>query len=280
VFSMVGNNRFLYFGWNDYDNVSTGLGRCDLSTFIDTQSPAFASDLMVTGSGNVTSMDWCNINNQPIFVVKGLGVYTSTGSPVTSGYVTSGYLGYGIMDNKIAMAGSIGTIQPQQGNVSMALASDSSSNIFAFVGQQVSSASGGTPNQSVFAINQVRGEQFTLKLTLTRDPNTSVSPIMHRWTLKALPGITAGTTISVVIRMWDVEEIYGQDYYFDPYVEKAFLENLRTTQNLFTYVEGPYSALCTVDEIDWLPEKRRDAVVAGGFEGNIIVYLKTWDLNA
>jgi hypothetical protein len=81
--------------------------------------------------------------------------------------------------------------------------------------------------------------------------------------------------------MWDVEEVYGQDVYFDPYVEKQFLENLRETQTVFTYVEGPYtSQYTTVDEIDWLPQKRRDMIVEGGFEGNLIVYMKTWSLTA
>ena len=281
VYSMTANNRFVYFGWNNYDSESTGLGRCDLSTFIDTQAPAFASDLMVTGSGNVTSMDWCTINNSPIFVVEGLGVYTSTGTPVEMGYVRSGAIGYGIADDKIMLAGDIGTLSPQYGNVSMSMASDASSNIFAFVGQQVSTDSGGSPNQSVFAISAIRGEQFAVQLNLTRDPVTSVSPVMHRWSVKAIPAITAGTTVSVVIRMWQVEEIAGEDYYFDPYAEKEFLENLRTTQSVFAYNEGPLTyPYCTVDEIDWLPEKRRDASVYGGFQGDIIVYIKTFDLGA
>lgn len=280
VFSLMGNNRFIYFGWNNYDSVSTGLGRCDLSTFIDTQAPAFASDLMVTGQGDVTSMDWCTINSQPIFVVEGKGLYTAADLCVESGSVTSGYLGYGIMDDKIIIAGDIGCVQPQQGNVSMSLASDAGANLFAFVGQQVSYANGGSPNQSTFAINQIRGELLTTQLTLTRDPTSGLSPIMHRWTIKGIPGVAAGTTISVVLALWSVENVFDQDFWIDPYVVKAFLENLRQTQTLFEYIEGPYSATCTVDEIDWLPEKFRDATVAGGFQGNIIVYLKTWDVNS
>jgi hypothetical protein len=281
VHVMVGNNRFVYFGWNNYDSESTGLGRCDLSTFIDTQAPAFASDLMVTGQGAITSMDWCTINNEPIFVVEGKGVYTSTGTPVASGYVTSGSLGYGIMDDKIVLAGDIGCVQPQQGTVNMSLASDAASNIYAFVGQQVSAAQGGTPNNSVFAINAIRGDQFAVKLGLIRDPVSGLSPVMHRWTLKAIPGITAGTTVSVVIRMWNVEDIAGQDYYFDPYAEKAFLESLRTTQSVFAYNEGPLTyQYCVIDEIDWLPEKRWDAHIYGGFQGDIIVYIKNFDLGA
>jgi hypothetical protein len=281
VGAMVGNNRFVYFAWTNYDSVSTGIGRMDLSTFIDTQAPAFASDLMVTGQGQIYSLDWCTINNSPLIAVTGGGVYVSTGEPLESGYVTSGAIGYGIMDDKIVMAGDIGTVQPQQGTVSMALASDAGSNIFAFVGSQISTSAGGTPTQSVFAINPIRGENFLTQLTLTKDSVTGLSPIMNRWTLKALPGITAGTTISVVIRMWEVEDILGQDYWFDPYAEKAFLENLRQTQTIFAYVEGPYtSPYTTIDEIDFLPEKARDANTEGGFQGNVIVYLKTWNLNA
>jgi hypothetical protein len=276
VQAMVGSNRFLYFGWSDYDDESTGLGRCDLSTFIDTQAPAFTSDLMVGGSGYITSMDWCNINQQPIFVVEGRGVYTGSGSPVESGTITSGYITYGIPDDKIVMAGDIGTITPQSGTVYMGLAADGAG--IGTVGSQASSASGGTPTQSVFSIGQIRGEVYTVQMTLVRDAGTGESPTLHRWTLKALPAITAGTTISVVLRMWNVDDVDGQDYYFDPYVEKAFLENLRTTQTVFTYVEGPYSALCTVDEIDWLPEKAQDATTEGGFHGNLICYLKTWDI--
>ena len=281
VYAQVGNNRFMYFGWNNYDSTSTGLGRMDLSTFIDTQAPAFASDLMVTGQGTITSMDWCTIDNSPVFVVQGQGVYVGSSEVVNSGYVQSGYIGYGIADDKIVLAGDIGTIEPQSGTVAMALASDSNSNVFAYVGQQNSSSSGGTPNQSVFAINAVRGEQFTTRLTLTRDANNNQSPIMHRWMLKAIPAVVAGTTVSVVLRMWAVEDIVGQDHFFDPYVEKAFLENLRTTQTVFAYTEGPLTyPYCTVEEIDWLPEKKQDSMVEGGYQGNLIVYIKTYDLGA
>ena len=276
-YAMTGNNRFVYFGWNNYDSVSTGLGRCDLSTFIDTQAPAFASDLMVTGSGSIISMDWCTGTNTPIFVVQGKGVYAGSTELVESGYITSGYTGYDIPDDKIALAAQIATVQPQQGTAAFALASDQNSNIFAFIGNQSKTS----PNAAILPINATRGDLFSVQITLTKDPVTGQTPTMHRWMLKAVPAVVAGTTVSVVIRMWNVEEIAGQDFHFDPYVEKAFLENLRTTQTVFAYTEGPLTYdYCTIDEIDWLPEKRMDSIAIGGFEGNIIVYLKTYDLGA
>jgi hypothetical protein len=275
---MVGNNRFIYFPWTNYDTVSTGIGRADLSTFIDTQAPAFTSDLMVTGQGIIESLDWSNINSAPIFVVNGLGVYTDSGSPVSSGYVESGLIEYGISDDKILWAGDIGSVTPQQGTITMGVSTDGST--FANVGAQQSAANGGSPVQSPFAINQTRGNLFTTKMTLSADSVTGETPIMHRWTLKALPAITAGTTISVVILLYGTVDNRGQDLFFDQYAELEILENWRTTQTVVEYVEGPYSAMCVVDEIDWLPFKESDANPEGGYGGDCIVYLKTVDIGA
>ena len=280
VHAMTANNRYLWFGWSNYDGVSTGLGRMDLSTFIDTQAPAYASDLMVTGQGEIVSMDWCTINNQPIWSVYGGGVYTSLTTPVPLGYVDSGYVSYGIPDDKILMAGDIGTVTPQQGTATMGIGSDANDNTIQSVGAQQSSANGGTTNQSVFPINQIRGEQFTVRMTLTADPQTNQSPIVHRWTIKALPAVTAGTTISVVLNLSKNSAGSYSESFIDPYEVKAFFENIRSTVQVVEYVEGPYSTLATIEEIDWLPFKQRDADLEGGYEGDMIVYLKTWDIGS
>jgi hypothetical protein len=275
---MVGNNRFMYFGWSNYDNVSTGIGRADVSTFIDTQAPALTSDLMVTGQALVTSMDWNPINQAPVFVVNGQGVYTDSGTPVASGTITSGQIGYGISDDKILWAGDIGTVTPQQGTVTMSVSVDGSPQTL--VGTQQSSANGGSPNQSAFGIGQIRGELTQVQMTLIRDPATYESPIMHRWLLKALPAITAGTTISAVLLLYATVSNRGGDTYYNAYKEYEFLYNLRTSQTVVEYQEGPFSAMCVIDELDWLPFKESDADPQGGFIGDLIVYLKTVDIGA
>ena len=281
VRAIVGSGRFIYFGWSNYDNVSTGIGRLDISTFIDTQAPAFTSDLMVTGTGEVTSLDWSTINNAPLICVRGSGVWTDSGATLATGFVDSGLIGFGISDDKILMAGDIGTLSPQQGTVTMSIAVDNTSdNSLALVGTQRSGASGGSGNQSPFSIGQLRGEQYSVRMTLARDPVTNQSPILHRWTIKAFPAITAGTTISVVLCLWKQVDLNGYDRFTDPYVEKAFLENLRRTQTVVQYVEGPYSTQAVIDEIDWLPTKQRDQDPQGGYQGDCIVYLKTWDIGS
>ena len=52
VTAIMGYGQYIYFAWNNYDwegQLSCGLGRLDLTQFIDTQAPAYASDLMVNG---------------------------------------------------------------------------------------------------------------------------------------------------------------------------------------------------------------------------------------
>jgi hypothetical protein len=200
---------------------------------------------------------------------------------VASGFIDSGLINYGIPDDKILWAGDIGTLSPQYGSVTMSLAVDTpDDDSLTLVGTQKSTADGGTSNQSAFAINQIRGEQFAVRMTLYRDSDGVSGPIMHRWTLKALPAITAGTTISAVLLLYDTVSNRGGDTYYNAYTEYQYLYNLRTTQSVVEYQEGPFSAMCVIDELDWLPFKESDANPLGGFIGDLIVYLKTVDIGA
>jgi hypothetical protein len=117
-------------------------------------------------------------------------------------------------------------------------------------------------------------------MTLYSDPVTGDGPILHRYTIKALPAITAGTTISCVILLYATVSARGGDLYYDAYAEYQYLYNLRTTQTMVTYQEGPFTAQCVIDELDWLPFKERDSNPGGGFIGDLIVYLKTVDLGS
>ena len=108
----------------------------------------------------------------------------------------------------------------------------------------------------------------------TSETGVRITPTLNRWTLKALPGIPSGILISAVLLMYEPYEVDGQIVYQDPYVEYEFLEGLRQSQTVVSFVEGPFSALVTVDALDWLPERRRP-VSQGGYHGDMVVSLKT-----
>ena len=93
--------RFMWFGWTAYDAVSTGLGRMDLTEFVGIDQPAYASDLMVTGQGAVTSI--ATFLEKRIFTVNGAGIYQQDTDLVASGTIDCGQVSFGLPDLKTAV---------------------------------------------------------------------------------------------------------------------------------------------------------------------------------
>jgi len=264
------------------------LGRLDLTSFIDPLAPAYASDLMVNGQGSgmgaCTWLDWDPITDSPLMSMNGLtyngttGNYVYTADPnscVASGSVDSGLITYGIPDNKNATKIEMNVENANGSSLAFTLAVDNATPLG--IGTYTNSL-----QQGVFdfmasgGIGQQFGEQYRIITTLNAGTANGyrTSPVLNRWTLKALPGIPSGIMISAVILLYEPFEMEGQTIYMDPYAEYAYLENLRQKQIVVPYVEGPFTANVTVDVIDWLPERRRD-VRQGGYHGDMVVYCKT-----
>ena len=94
-------SHFVWFGWNgDFDGESTGLGRVDLGAF-NTTTPAYASDLMATGSGVVSSI--VTYGGVRYFTVEGSGLWAEDTNRVPTGFLTSRrQLNYSLPDPKIS----------------------------------------------------------------------------------------------------------------------------------------------------------------------------------
>jgi len=275
VTAITGDGRFVWFAWNNYDTTSTGLGKLDLSTFVngDPLTPVYASDLMVTGQGTINSLDWDFITNGPVFSVSGLGVYTKDNTKyVTSGTVNSGLISYGIPDKKIPVFFDYGAIVPSGGQVQATVIVDPNDPDYA--GPVVLPAITSSSEAEVSVPSGYRAEQFQVSVTLTSDSNNTTTPILYRWTLKAWPAAVSETSITVVLQLFSVDVVDGLEMYVDPYESFIFLENLRQAQQIVTYQEGPLTANVIVEGLDWLPHKRRDNY-QNGFEGDCVVTLKT-----
>jgi len=283
VSAIVGHDRYIYWSWNNFDSVSSGIARLDLTTFIDDLAPAYASDLMIgtkasPAQGTVTWLDWDPITDTPLMsfdpATGNNAVYTaSTTSCVQTGYIDSGLITYGIPDykNAVSMDTSITNVAgtTSNSNVAFTMAVDDSSSYY------IGSYSG-LQKKTSFTFSQQFGEQYRITTTLNAANNggTYTSPTLNRWTLKALPGIPSGILISAVLLLFEPTEVDGQTVFLDPYKEYAFLEALRQSQQVVSYVEGPFQASVTVDQLDWLPERRRN-ITQGGYHGDMVVYLKT-----
>ena len=266
VTGITAHGRFVYFTWNRYDDESTGIGRMDITNFVDSLAPAYASDLMINWSGDDPKMtlDWCPITNGPLMSVPGEKIHTTDTVPVTTGWVDSGRITYGIPDDKIAAFIHF--------NVS-----DSLGDVYAYV----SANSGGyspvatmlPPNKSaLYQIEPtIRAEYYNVKVVLESAVEGSV---LTRWTLQATPALSTETQITQVIQLFDVVDVNGIIYSYDPYAEYLYLDNLRRSSQIVQYLEGPLSADVMIDNLRWQPMERRDNF-EGGYRGNLVVTMKT-----
>jgi len=309
VTAIVGDGRFVWFAWSNYDSNSTGLGRLDLTTFIsgDPLAPVYASDLMVTGQGIINSLAWNPVKNVPTMAVAGRGVYepyatnvngimTAT-KYVSSGSITSSIFDYGIPDQKAPVYFEYGGSTSYNSNLTASVVCEPLE-IYKQTLTTVANSGGtwgpvsftspstiGTATKEyqlgaspTYVPNNPKSSQFQVTVNLNAGTKTSTydtSPILYRWTLKSFPNVVSGTNISVVLQLFSVAIVDGEEVYMDPYDNFYWLESLRQAQNLITYTEGPLSAsIAIVESLDWIPHKRRDNY-ENGFEGDCVITIKT-----
>lgn len=265
VTCLEGEDRFVWFGWTNYDTVSTGLGRLDLALFTGTLRPAYASDLMVTAQGAV--LDVATFQSRRVFTVSGSGIHAEIpDDPVASGTVESGLIRWGTTVSKTVHAVELRTDPiPTGGSVAVALAPDDGT----FETLATFSTLNGT-GDSFSARNELT-EKAEVRLTLA-----GADVCVGRVTAKALVAPSRSEFILVPIILHEIVENEsgdGQYVRFDTDAEFAFLKGLEATGLPITYQEGALSWTVTVERVRFRPsswtENRR------WFNGTCSVLLKT-----
>jgi hypothetical protein len=235
-----GQDRFVWFGWTNYDGVSTGLGRMDLSTFITSLTPAYASDLMATTQGNVTSV--ATFANRRVFAVSGVGVFSQTTSLVPSGTLDTGLISYGLVDPKAGMLLDV-RLSSFAGTNTASVAVDGGP--FAQVGIR-----SGTSDDEAFQVGQRSGENFEVRHTLTRSAtDTSAGPVVTRYTLHVYPKQTSGQVFVVPLLLHErVRDRLDNVNFVNVRAEQDELITLQTSRKLVVYQTGTESHTVLIDD--------------------------------
>ena len=283
VRSITGDGRFVWFGWSNYDALSTGLGRLNLANNIANQAltPAYQSDLMVTGQGEVLDASWDPALGQPLFAVSGKGFYTTdTIKYVAQGYIKSGGITYGIPDHKTPVFFDYGVNQPDTTPVGATKA---------FVGAtlevepfdpsqkrtlDIPPAGEGISQVTIPSGSAYKSEMFQVTVYINSDSAQATTPILYRYTLIAWPATVSETLIIVPVQLHLVNVVDGLETYADPYDAFMYFEGLRQNNSIITYQESTLTANVVITQLDWQPHKRQGNYESG-FEGNCIVYLTT-----
>ena len=244
VTSFSGEGRFVWFNWTNFDGTSTGLGRLDLGVFISTNQPAYASDLMVTAQGAVSSVN--TINSRPVFVVVGSGIYVEHATDlVASGYLESGIYRWGVPDAKFVPKWDL-RCRPLNGSVTLSIKTDGGS----YHDFQAFTLSGGKEK----TINGLEDRVFEaeVKLTLGRSATSNtVSPEVTRWMGRAYAAPLRSQIFSVPLIMHHKLNIRGREYFQDVDNEMRFLRDLVDTPRIITYQENEETFSVIVENVQF-----------------------------
>lgn len=263
-FSGVG--KYIYFGWKNFDSTSTGIGRMDISVFISTNQPAYASDLMVTGQGAITDVH--EFNDAPVFAVSGLGIYKQHATDiVASGYLTSGIYRWGVPDAKFIPKIDLRTY-PLVGSVTASIASDNGAyhDFTAFDTQ-------GAKEKTLDGLED-RVFEAELKLTLARQTATT-GPTVTRWMARAYAAPLRSQIFTVPLVMHHKLSVMGREYWQDVDQELRLLRDLVDSPRVIAYQENDETFAVVVENVQFQARSINYAHRANDVEGTAIVVMRS-----
>ena len=244
----VGYGRFLWFGWSNYDAVSTGLGRLDLGQFVQQNQPAYASDVMAgnAASGVQGAVKSVTIfNGQPVFSVAGDGVFAQTTNKVASGVLNAGVYRWGIPDKKVLAFLDL-QMEPLNGRVTVGVEYDSVT-----VEEIGSTAATGLTYQTFDGPTDTFRESTTT-ITLTRDASDATKgPVLQRWQARAVPVPTRSELFSIPVLLHPMVQIGTRDYHFDVDYELEFLRQFVASGQVVQFQVGESTYKGVVENVEW-----------------------------
>ena len=267
VTSFSGNGRFAWFNLDDFDSTSTGLGRLDLGVFVSANQPSFASDLMVTAQGNVSSVN--TINGRPVFVVSGLGIYVQHATDlVTSGYLESGIYRWGVPDAKFIPKLDLRCL-PLVGSITISVASDDGAftdfTTFDTEGSKEKTLDG--PETKIF--------EAEIKITLTRSATATAGPTLTRWMARAYAAPLRSQIFIVPLIMHHKLSIHGREYFQDVDREMLFLRDLVETPRVINYQENTETFSVVVEDVQFRARHITNSHNENDIEGTAIVVMRS-----
>jgi hypothetical protein len=259
---------FVWFGWTNYDSTSTGLGRIDLGTF-NNSSPAYASDLMATAQGIVSSV--VTFGTARTYAVQGSGIWTEHATnKVASGTITSGLLNYALPDPKMAVKFVVSYLMGA-GTITASLATDNST--FVQMGAPITTSAADGANSTLPASLAV-GLVHEVKLTFTRGTDNSQSPVVDRWTLLVNPAPERRVIIDVALMLHSKLDLRnGKTKQIDPLFERAQIDAWLQSNQVITYQDAQSSYAVTVDDYEWKAYANVGATQRS-WDGTMMVTLK------
>ena len=261
----VGDGKYVWYGWTNFDGDSTGLGRLDLSELNGVNEPAYASDLMATAQGAINAV--VNWNGTRIFSVAGGGVYKEATDLCATGYIETGTWRWGIPDRKFLPRFDTRT-KPLAGSITTSFSFDQATSVDL---PPVNSA-GSTEKTTVAP--QTGFSDVSIKLTFARSATSNTSgPTLTRWQARGYAAPVRARIMSVPVMLHHKLNVQGRDFYQDVEGELKYLEGLVNDATIVSYQETYESYNVVVENVEWIPLDSRNST--WDWEGTAVVTLRS-----
>jgi hypothetical protein len=244
VYDFTAEDRFVWFGWTNYDGISSGLGRLDLSQFTSANTPAYSTDLMYASTEAIRSVS--SLQSKRIFCISGVGVVVEdTANIVASGEIESGVYRWGIPDRKF-VAKVDARAEPLSGSITAFLQLDKKG----YESLDVWSKVGTT--EYTYDGSDEKSIEASFKFVLTRGSATA-GPIFTRWMARAYAAPFRSQVFIVPVLLHHKLRIQEKDHYLDVQEELDALDGLVSDPGIVTLQIGKTSHTVIVEDIEWTP---------------------------
>jgi hypothetical protein len=276
-----GQGRFVWFGWPSIvaNSVVSGLGRLDLTEFIAPLTPAYATDLLADGTGDVLSAvtftNTANQNRHRIFTVSGRGVYGPVdGSASATMYTTTAAvygsrISYGLSDTKTAHQLLV--------DLGAGIGVASLDTITVYLINALSSATSlGTINSNggvrvAKDAQDIQSTSFAPLLSWTT-PGDTTSPVINGWTLLSDVVVSATQYIYVPLLISENDDV-GYPQGRDLASELSTLKTARSDRSVIEYQEGTTTYSVILEDFEWRPH-HKGLASSGAWNGTFLCKLK------
>lgn len=263
-------DRFCWFGWDETFSDAAGLGRVDLSQFVEPLAPAYAPDLMGQETGQVNAV--ITFDNRRFFTV-GEGLYRQSDTVVGQGYIETGTITYNIIDEKVAVWADLRHHMLEATESIEFWHRNLEQTDYELVA--TSSAEGSTRPTALIPSNHQRSVGHDLKVILKRGSSTT-GPILTGIVLAAQPAPERSFHILLPLLIHSEVNLDDSGYLMDVPSEVAYLRRLVETQQLVRYTSGAITHLVFVEDYEWIPH--HSSVDEQSFDGTVVVKLKSAEL--
>jgi hypothetical protein len=244
VNDFASEDRFIWFAYTNYDTVSSGLGRLDLSFFTSPNTPAYATDLMYTNTGAVKSV--ASIGGKRIFTISGVGVIVEDSTQlVASGEIETGTWRWGIPDRKfVAKIDTRST--PLAGSITSYLKLDDGEY------EEVGEWDSANDIENSFNGSDTRAIEAAFKFTLARSSTaTSTGPTFTRWMARAYAAPFRSQVFVVPVLLHQSVTVRGKEYYYDVEEEQLFFDGLIGSPRIITLQIGAITHSVILEDLQW-----------------------------